>query len=141
MSKGKANMVIARTDHPPQFSKNGLYEETDIFRNCSPRLSQEHRLEGRSGICQRQGIQSALAVLSRRGNASPNLAECSGAFPGTESPRYLLLDFHHANIPFRLLVVKRHPEIPQEQDNRIFVLPHPFQWIHRLGGLPAFWIE
>ena len=54
--------------------------------------------------CSPQGLHDVPALLSRCFNDGSEYAEILGTFLGSESPRDILSDFRHSQIPFRLVI-------------------------------------
>jgi hypothetical protein len=52
-----------------------------------------------------------LTILTGLGNVTTDLAKGFGAVLRAKTSRHFLFEFHHAEIPFRLIIVKWHLKI------------------------------
>ena len=70
---------------------------------------------GRPSKMDRRASITFTAVLADRGEVGSGPAEGGCTFSTTERTGDLLLNFHHAQIPFRLVVGERNPEVMHER--------------------------
>ena len=68
-----------------------------------------------------QGIQNPKAVLTHGGDVTADLAKDLSPFIGTERARHFLFEFDHAQVPFSLIIIKRHLKIVHKGQNSGFV--------------------
>ena len=82
-----------------------------IIQRRSSYLEHQDELVG----CSPQGLHDVPALLSRGFNDGSEYAEILGPFLGSETPRDLLSDFRHSQIPFRLVIRKRHSKVVKKE--------------------------
>lgn len=83
--------------------------------------------------------EGTYPLLHRRREIAPNAAEPGGSRRSPEAARHLLLDFQHPQVPFRQVVIERHPEIREEAPHGLAAVPQPLQQVPRLtlAGTPT----
>ena len=104
-----------------------------IYRDCSGRWTGRHKCWQirSSGKSQADRGKHILPVFSGSRNVAPDQAKCLRTAFGAEATGYFLLYFHHPNISFRLVIVKRNAEIIHKKQNSLFVIIQPAQEILR----------
>ncbi len=79
---------------------------------------------------------------------TPDPADGIRAFRGADTAGHLLLDLHHADIPLRLIVIKRNSKIVHKRQHSLLVITEPIQqifgwallgWKHRGHRLISAW--
>ena len=76
----------------------------------------------KGGRRSRKGSEDIPALLAGGGEDSPQGSERLGAGVGAEAPGDFLPDFHHAQVPFRLIVGEGHGGIVEEPQRILFVI-------------------
>src|SRR2546426_4288973 len=76
-----------------------------------------------------QGGKQRHALLTQGGQVATNARKGLCASEGSEAARDLLLDFDHAQIPFRLVVIKIHTQVFQEAQDGLLVFAQPIEQI------------
>src|SRR6266545_1504221 len=79
-------------------------------------------------------------MLTGGGDRAANAAESLRPFKRTEAAGHLLFDFHHPDIPFSLVVVKRYAKVVHERQHLPFEVAKPHRQVPRwrLFGTTAF---
>ena len=66
------------------------------------------------------GLKDIFGMLTGRGDIAANTAESLRPLKCSEAAGHLLFDFHHPDIPFPLVVVKRHVKVVHESQHLPF---------------------
>src|SRR5512135_3088164 len=96
-------------------------------RNYSGRLK-----GGKDGMTKQgslQGGKQRHALLAQGGQVATNASKRLCASPSSEAARDLLLDFDHAQISFRLVVIKRDTQVFQKRQNGVLVFAQAIKQI------------
>src|SRR5260221_5239294 len=96
------------------------------YSNHSRRQLQMECSTGEGGL---EGVEDRAALLAPGGADRAKAAEGIGTGVAAEGARDLLLDFDHAQVPLRLIVVEGHGEVLEEQERLMFIHPEPVEQV------------
>ena len=85
--------------------------EYAFFRNCLGRESDKIRQKRKISENEAQSHKSHYAIFAGSGKVAADLAEVVCAHSRAKTARDFLLDFHHSQIAFSLIVIKWHIKI------------------------------
>ena len=77
------------------------------------------------------GLKHIFGILTGRGDIAANTAETLRTLKRSETAGHLLFDFHHPDIPFSLVVVKRHAKVIHESQHLPFEVAKPYRQVQR----------
>ena len=77
------------------------------------------------------GLKDIFGMLTGRGNIAANTAKSLRTLQRSEAAGHLLFDFDHPDIPFPLVVVKRHTKVVHERQHLPFEVVKPHRQVQR----------
>ena len=78
-----------------------------------------------------QGIQQRSTLFAQGREIATNATKGSSTTRRAKAAGNLLLDLEHAHVPFGQIIVKRHRQVVQEQQDGILLLAQPVQQVLR----------